>query len=511
VAGGHLRLCRHHLEGNSVNGKSRGRRAWVVLLSLAALRIALAQIRPEVETRIVVETTPHAQVFLDGIPRGEVAANGLLAISNAKAGTHELRVEGLGKRPFRRTISVVAGQATTIQAKLEDTTGDLEVFTSPHAAIALNGTAAGTADASGRLLVRGRKAVSYTVRATLEGYLPAEQPVTLQPDMVNSLTIDLVRGSSAGHSSSPPPSFARFRRLLGHDDDIGDIRGVFFRPDGELVSWANRIIEWDTATGRQLRATGIDPQKFFRLSPDLRWVAFAFYNSETNSNRAGFIETARAHEMWDRGEWTGVKPNTDGTPACYSPDSKRVAIVDRASEDKDEGSAQIWDLESRQLQMVLNDRSIGEIAYSPDGKFIVTGRSRVVVWDASTGAASGQRLRELPAKGGVRRLVFSADGRLLAVVGTGLIDIWDLADGHAVSTIDISGVNVADFYDAVFTRDAKHLIASRNPDLYIFDVASGKQVGEPYKQTRGMLALSPDGRHLAVAEGHNLTLWRRTN
>ena len=479
----------------------------LLFLSLALARIAPPQIRPEAETQIVVETSPDARIFLDGGMRGQAPRSGTFVIRDAKPGTHEVRVETPGKHPFVQKVTVSAGQVTTVQAKLADYTGDLEVFTVPQAEVLLNGRAAGKADGSGRLFVRGLRVLTYTVRASLAGYDPAEQRIELAPDIVSSVTLDLKRVEVLKPSGIPPPSFTKYRRLLGHEKELYDIRDLFFQPGGQLVSWSGRIIVWDSETGRQLQTIDIDPQHYFITSHDLRWVAFSYYYSDSNTNRSAFIETERAHQMWERQGQVELTPEIAGAAECFSPDSKRLAIVNRPSEGVKDGTVELWDLESGHRIQTWRDPSIRRLAYSPDGKWIATGRTSVVLWDAAT----GNKIRELPKKaGGILRLFFSDDSRWVAALSTSYVEFWEVATGRAGRVVDASGVNSPEFYDAVFTHDGNYLISSRNPGIYIWDLATGQQVGKPLEQTRGRLALSPDGRWLAVAADHELTMWRRT-
>ncbi len=390
-------------------------------------------------------------------------------------------------------------------------TGDLEVLTVPEAEVFLNGTAAGKADLAGQLLIRRIKALEYKVRASRTGYDPEERRIKLEPDVVTSVTIDLNRIEI--NQNSPPitgPTFVLQRRLMGHADDWSDIRGVFFQPGGQLVSWSGSIILWDPASGRQLRTIQIDSQHFFLVSHDLRWLTFAYYYSNTNSNLAAFLETAAAQKMWDSLGGVKLTPKIQGAPEAFSPDSKRVAIVNPPSETREEGTAEFWDLEGNKRLQTWRDPSIRTLAYSPDNHWIATGRSGAALWAVST----GKKVRELPTRSeglyGVTRLVFSDDSRWLAVLTSGYVQLWEVSTGRSGSLIHIPGDNAPTFYDVVFTHDGKLLISSNNPGIYTWDVATGRQLGKPVRQTRGHLALSPDSNWLAVAADHDLNLWHLT-
>jgi formylglycine-generating enzyme required for sulfatase activity len=69
---------------------------------------------------VVVRTSPGAAVFLDDSSRGMTDARGQLAIPEVAAGSHELRVTASGKREYRETVRVAAGQEIPIDATLAD-------------------------------------------------------------------------------------------------------------------------------------------------------------------------------------------------------------------------------------------------------------------------------------------------------------------------------------------------------------------------------------------------------
>ncbi|HXW15458.1 MAG TPA: SUMF1/EgtB/PvdO family nonheme iron enzyme [Terriglobia bacterium] len=71
--------------------------------------------------QIVVQASPNAQVYLDDTFKGQVGRKGRLLIDDPKPGDHALRVSLAGKRDFEKTVTVAAGQVTTITATLRDT------------------------------------------------------------------------------------------------------------------------------------------------------------------------------------------------------------------------------------------------------------------------------------------------------------------------------------------------------------------------------------------------------
>jgi formylglycine-generating enzyme required for sulfatase activity/Flp pilus assembly protein TadD len=70
--------------------------------------------------RIVVRTLAAAEVFLDSVSRGVADSSGGLTIPNAAPGSHELRITAANKKEFRQSVTVAPGEATRIDAELED-------------------------------------------------------------------------------------------------------------------------------------------------------------------------------------------------------------------------------------------------------------------------------------------------------------------------------------------------------------------------------------------------------
>jgi formylglycine-generating enzyme required for sulfatase activity len=85
---------------------------------IAALREASAT----VTAQLVVVTSPNAEVFLDGEFQGQASAQGELALK-AKAGAHAMKVSLKGKKDFEQSVTLIAQQASKVEARLEDVPG----------------------------------------------------------------------------------------------------------------------------------------------------------------------------------------------------------------------------------------------------------------------------------------------------------------------------------------------------------------------------------------------------
>jgi len=92
---------------------------------LAALRTAGEAATVE----LVVETSPNAEVYLDGELKGRANAQGELAVKS-KLGAHTLKVSLARKKDFEKRVTLAGGQGAKIEARLEDSgpvPGDVKV------------------------------------------------------------------------------------------------------------------------------------------------------------------------------------------------------------------------------------------------------------------------------------------------------------------------------------------------------------------------------------------------
>jgi WD40 repeat protein len=130
-----------------------------------------------------------------------------------------------------------------------------------------------------------------------------------------------------------------------------------------------------------------------------------------NPENASLIQLLTGFDTWISG-------------LAISPDSRMLA-VETAS-----GESQLWDLETsrpiRALEVPAGG-SIDGMAWSPDGRFIVSGGDRVRIWDAATGRC----LREL-SDDRSRSVAWSSDGSWIAAAGSSLIRVWDAETGEPV-------------------------------------------------------------------------------
>ncbi|HEV8058368.1 MAG TPA: protein kinase, partial [Gemmataceae bacterium] len=206
---------------------------------------------------------------------------------------------------------------------------------------------------------------------------------------------------------------------------------------------------------------------------------------------------------------------------AYSPDGRTVAIEGSATT---KGEARFYDAATgAQVGPPLPHQGpIFAMAFSPDSKTLMTGDSTAAgahaglrFWDIATGKESGP---PFDLQGIVTAGAFSSDGKLLATViwsGTSYhTRLWEITTRQPIGRPIKHGLALS--YAMAISPDNKILaiVFRRNGgsgECRLWDVATGKQRGDPLPEPTGIIAVafSPDSKTLATAGGQDLKtrLW----
>ncbi|KAH7913551.1 WD40-repeat-containing domain protein [Hygrophoropsis aurantiaca] len=170
----------------------------------------------------------------------------------------------------------------------------------------------------------------------------------------------------------------------------------------------------------------------------------------------------------------------------------------------------LWDLESRRVVWTTETANGLCVAISPDGQLIAASRvDEIELLDVET----GERIRE-PLQFGngevLRCLAFSPDGaRLAAGSRLGKVRLFNVLTGERV--VGPIKAHKQEVTSVVFSRDGQQIItASYDQSIRVWESTTGKVVGKPMlgqKKAISEVALSPDGRFIAAVYDRTVRVW----
>jgi WD40 repeat protein len=331
---------------------------------------------------------------------------------------------------------------------------------------------------------------------------------------------------------------------LGHSDTINVCA---FSPDGRFAltgsSRDGTARLWETKGGRLLRSFKSD-LRALAFSPDGKYVLTAvstLTNMSEKASRNGrailcSVETGDLVRVFEVRDWLGA--------VAFSPDGERVLTIGMST-------ATIWEVKTGRVMLPEFEKIINSssAAFSPDGRYVVTGSIPARIWDAATGklvrefntyplstdgsvaftpdglrilvwtesrkaqlwnAATGTLDHEFKVELATGNAVaFSPDGRYVLTQNKGKVaQIWEIMTGKLVSEF---AAQAADFTAFAFSRDGRYaLAAERRPVAQVRETETAKPVcvfrGEATRI--GSVSFSPDGHYLLTAGAYRSAhLW----
>jgi WD40 repeat protein len=190
----------------------------------------------------------------------------------------------------------------------------------------------------------------------------------------------------------------------------------------------------------------------------------------------------------------------------YSQDGKYIASGSSDS------TVRIWDT---QTGAAIGEPLIGHghdgdtvvsVAYSPDGKHIVSSRngngggSFIQIWDSKMVSLVGEPLSH---KAGVHSVAYSPDGKYLVSGGGNTVRIWNAQTGASI------GKPLDNVYSVAYSPDGKYLVSGGENTVRIWNAQTGAPVGKPLLDNKNnySVAYSLDGKYVFSGGGNTVCVW----
>ncbi|KAE9402782.1 WD40 repeat-like protein [Gymnopus androsaceus JB14] len=180
---------------------------------------------------------------------------------------------------------------------------------------------------------------------------------------------------------------------------------------------------------------------------------------------------------------------------AFSPDGKRIVSG------SDDWTVCIWDTETGMMiggPLEGHTESVNSVVFSPDGKRIMSGSvdKTVCIWNAETGMMIGEPLQGH--RNHVSSVAFSPDGKRIVSGSENTVHISNTEIGMIIGE-PLQG-HKKSVNSAAFSPDGKRIVSgSSDQTVYIWNAETGMTIGEPLQgHTHSVysVAFSPEGKRI---------------
>jgi len=265
------------------------------------------------------------------------------------------------------------------------------------------------------------------------------------------------------------------RIFSGH---IGGVYNIAFSPDGKQIAsgsaWETTMRLWDISTGKEIKT--FSPSKggghtisSIVFSSDGKYIASG-YGDMTGTNSVNII-------LWDVTTGREIKIFTtysSSTDVIFTPDGKY--LVSKSGYLDGEGELNIWDIASgNEIENYFKRfASVSDIAYSNNGKYIVTGSDKnVILWDAVTNNKIKTFVGHSSAVSSVQ---FSPDSKIIISWDKDkTLRIWNVENGKELITFS-RNITYAITSVMVSPNGKRLLFGSYDGSVRLWDIATNKEI-----------------------------------
>lgn len=250
-----------------------------------------------------------------------------------------------------------------------------------------------------------------------------------------------------------------------------------FHPDGTWLatgSGDHTVILWDFAN--YLKTGFVAKRVLIGHNDQIRRVKFSPDGSILASSAENGTVILWDPKTGERIRMIQAAPDKAVYSIAFSPNGKRLVTGAGKYQTQQPGEAKIWDVNSGKLLAELkgHTREVWTVAFSPNGKWIVTGAGdrNIRVFDAQ----ALQLAKTLTTPTGLRNICFSPDGRTLASCGgadnDAVVRLWDAESWRERLTLSGHGAMI---FQVRFTPDGKTLLsASKDGSVRVWDLPQKK-------------------------------------
>jgi WD40 repeat protein len=272
-----------------------------------------------------------------------------------------------------------------------------------------------------------------------------------------------------------------------------------------LVHDPNQARLWDAVTGEPIGAP-IQTPRGVPSWVGVRWV--------------GFDNDGKTMLTWNGADvrrWAVARPSAGQKlafpeegwfhSAAFSPDGRTVAVAGAFAQG---WGVRFWDRGTGKPAGVLNVDGVDYLAYSPDGKMLLTSdnRANVDLWDTATHKRVGA---PIPVgsnwvRRGWAKVTISPDGKWVLVARGPVARLYEAWTGKPTG----KRFEQSDEILAVaLSPDGKRVLTGGDKTARLWDAETGRPLGTPMKHPASVdfVGFSPDGTRLLTSAGKTARLW----